>query len=66
MVVDVNFEIGDTVYLQTDIEQLKRLVTGFHIRKYDVLYSLSCGINESSHYDFEISREVNVLITTTN
>jgi len=66
MLIDTKFKLGDTVYLQTDIEQQKRLVTGINIRPGGLVYLLNCGVTESYHYDLEISEEVNVLITSTN
>ena len=66
MIIDTNFNIGDVVYLKTDNDQKKRLVTGFTIRKNTTLYILSCDVTESYHYDFEITCDVDVLITTTN
>lgn len=64
MLIDSKFEIGNTVYLKTDIEQKKRLVTGIYVRETSVAYMLSCGADESTHYHFEISEEVDVLITS--
>lgn len=66
MVIDNKFEIGDEVYLKTDIEQYCRIIIGMNISKVDISYTLSCGIVESTHYDFEISTEKDVLITSSN
>jgi hypothetical protein len=66
MNVDNIFNLEDIVYLKTDKDQCERIVTGLRISKYDIIYQLNCGDNESCHYDFEISDEVNVLITSTN
>jgi len=66
MLIDNEFEIGDYVYLSTDVEQQIRIVTSIAIRNKGIIYYLSCGANESSHYDFEITRDVNVLITSNN
>lgn len=57
MVIDVKFKIGDTVYLHTDNDQEKRIVTGFKIRATGIIYLLACGADESPHYDFEISSD---------
>lgn len=63
MVIDNKFEIGDIVYLTTDGEQLKRVVTSIFIRPNEqITYELSCGSHASEHYDFEISIEKNVLV----
>ena len=62
MLIDNKHEIGDIVFLATDEEQLERFVTGLSIRPNSISYMLSCGSNESFHYDFEITSERNVLI----
>jgi hypothetical protein len=66
MIIDNKFNIRDEVYLKTDLEQSCRLVTGLAVRDTSILYELSCGASESSHYDFEISVEKDVIKTTTN
>lgn len=66
MVIDNKYSLGQSVYLKTDKEQLERVVTGITQRPSGVLYLLSCGVNESPHYDIEISVEKNILTTTTN
>lgn len=57
----LKFEIGEIVYLKTDNEQLDRFVTGVNIRVGSISYALTNGTNESWHYDFEISKEIDVL-----
>ena len=62
MVIDNKFEIADIVYLRTDADQAKRVVTSIHIRPNEqITYELSCGSHASDHYDFEISEEKSVL-----
>lgn len=56
------YEIGDTVYLKTDNDQMPRIVFCFRVYKNDMLYELVCGTVTSAHYDFEISDKKNVLI----
>lgn len=55
------FSLGQTVYLVTDKEQEKRIVTAIIERQSGVLYELSCGLDISSHYDFEISADEDTL-----
>ena len=55
------FEIGQIVYLVTDKEQEKRMVTAIVERQSGLLYELSCGLDISSHYDFEISADEDTL-----
>lgn len=66
MVIDTKFNIGEIVYLKTDREQRPCIVSGYKIRKSDVLYYLCSGPAETEHYEFEISYEKNILITTEN
>lgn len=57
----IEHEIGDSVYLRTDPEQLERLVTAIVIRETGVLYSLAQASNESYHHAFEISINKDIL-----
>jgi hypothetical protein len=66
MVIQNDHNFGDIVYLKTDSDQKPRIVFAIKVYKTDVLYELACGTTTSMHYDFEISKEVNVLLTTTN
>ena len=52
MVIDNKFEIGDTVYLKTDAEQLPRLICGFMVSPNGLLYELAQGKETSRHFDF--------------
>jgi len=65
MVVDNKFDFGQIVYLKTDKEQLPRMVTRFSISQTAILYVLAQGTIETTHYDVEISEEVNVILKTT-
>lgn len=60
--IDNKFDIGQIVYLKTDPEQMKRMITAFTVTKSDLIYEVSCGANVSKHYDYEMSEEVNVLM----
>lgn len=55
------FELGQVVYLVTDKEQEKRIVTAIVERQSGYLYELSCGLDVTSHYDFEISSDEDTL-----
>jgi hypothetical protein len=66
MVIGNTYSHGDIVYLKTDKEQSPRIVYCLKVYKGEILYELSCGTHTSAHYDFELSAEVNVLMTTTN
>lgn len=57
MVIDNKFELGETVFLMTDPEQFPRIVTALSVNPNGIIYKLAQGVNESYHYDCEISRE---------
>ena len=61
-IVAVAFDLGEEVFLKTDPDQLKRIVTGACIRPTAITYELTCGIDCTWHYDFEISLEKDILV----
>lgn len=65
MVINNKYELGQTVYLITDTEQLKRLVICIQVDVQGILYEVVCGTYISKHYDIELSAEENVTIKTT-
>jgi len=64
----MKLKIGDFVYLKTDIDQYKRMVTGYTVRdnSENVVYLLSFGEEETSHYECEISLEEDIILKATN
>jgi hypothetical protein len=60
------FEIGQIVYLKTDLDQMPRMVTGILNRSNYKIYYLSQATNETMHYHYEISVEVNEIIKMLN
>ena len=55
---DIEYKIGDLVYLVTDVEQYPRMITGIGLRaNNNVTYCLALGAIESWHYPIEISAE---------
>jgi hypothetical protein len=62
----MKFKIGDYVYLKTDIDQHKRMVTGYTVRFNEVTYLLSLGEDESTHYELEISEDIDILLKSIN
>ena len=66
IVVENKFEFGDIVYLKTDKEQNPRIIYSMKVFPNEILYELACGTTVSSHYEFEISTEINGLMQTTN
>lgn len=62
MVIDNKYEIGDHVYLKHDQDQLLRVIIAVIAYKSgELMYKLACASNYSEHYDFEISREKNLV-----
>lgn len=58
MIIDNKYEIGEVVFLSTDEEQKRRLITGLRIcPSGQIIYCLSCGVTVSDHYDFELLTE---------
>jgi len=66
MVINAKFKIGEDAYLCTDIEQLRRIVTGITIREGCISYALGYGAGESWHYAFEITAERDIVKATSN
>jgi hypothetical protein len=55
------YGLGELVYLVTDTEQLERMVTGVKFNLNGLVYTLQCGVNESYHYEAEISKDKDIL-----
>lgn len=65
-IINNRYELGDVVYLKTDKDQLPRIVYCFKVFPNEILYECACGTTTSSHYEFELSKEQNVILSTTN
>ncbi len=58
MLIKDEFKHGQVVFLKTDPDQSKRIVTAIHVYKAgELTYTLNCGTTTSDHYGFEISKE---------
>lgn len=58
MVISNKYNLGEVVYLITDDDQLKRVVTYINIRSAGyITYGLSQGTIETSHVETEISKQ---------
>lgn len=65
MVIDNKYDIGAFVYLTTDPDQHRRIVTGIKICKGgELIYEISFGTQTSNHYEFELSAEKDITLTT--
>jgi hypothetical protein len=62
MVINNKYNIGDFVYLITDPDQYKRIVTGINVSFSGIMYEVSFGERETPHYEFELSDQINELI----
>jgi hypothetical protein len=65
MLIENKFDFGQTVYLKTDPEQFARIVCSFIVTPTGILYKVCFGMQESEHYDFEISLEKNEVLKVT-
>jgi hypothetical protein len=64
MFINNKFNLGDIVYLKTDIDQRARIITAIKVRINDlIIYELSYTDVTTNHYEVEISNEKNILIT---
>ncbi len=61
LISTIKFEIGQIVYLKTDVEQNERMITAISLKPDGILYCLSCGTSETYHSDIEICEEINVI-----
>jgi hypothetical protein len=59
---NVEYEIGEIVYLVTDEDQKTRMVTGILLHENGVSYRLAQGINENWAIGCEISNDKNYKI----
>jgi hypothetical protein len=53
-IIDNKFKLGQMVYLKTDIDHIKRIVTQIVVEETGLRYMLSCGVLFSFHYETEI------------
>lgn len=55
--VEIDFEVGEFVYLITDPDQHKRVVCGIILRPTGLLYEVCHSVQTTIHYGFELSKE---------
>jgi hypothetical protein len=59
---NIKFNLGQLVFLKTDKEQKERIIVEITIcLNNSISYCLSQGENKSWHYDFEISKDKDIL-----
>lgn len=62
---ELAYDLGQVVYLKTDVEQKPRIVTGITIRETGIVYELSSGTDAYNHYGFELSSTKDQVMTIT-
>lgn len=60
--MNMNYKLGDIVFLKTDAEQKIRMVTGILQRPNHLLYYLTNETDETTHFEIEISKELNQIM----
>lgn len=54
--IEIDYDIGDTVFMVTDEEQFERLVTEIKLTpNTGALYKVVCGVEEKECYAIELS-----------
>jgi hypothetical protein len=67
MTINNKFKLGEMVFLRTDPEQMARIVIAIQVSvDGGLLYKLAIGMSEQWHYEAEISRERDVVLSTQN
>lgn len=66
MIIDNKFDIGDLVYCITDKEQQPRLITVIQITQSGLKYFADHGPDGNYYYDFQLSLDKNIMLTSTN
>jgi hypothetical protein len=57
---------GDPIYLKTDPEQQVRMITGFVIAGGVIQYNVAFCNEESTHFEYELSEEKDILLKMKN
>lgn len=61
MEIKTRYDLGESVFLRTDTEQLERIIVCIKIvTGGSILYTLCQGTNETLHYEVELSRQKNI------
>jgi hypothetical protein len=62
LVIHLEHEMEEMVYLKTDSSQYPRIITDFKWNGGDLLYEVSCGTMSSWHRGYEISKTKDILL----
>lgn len=63
---NIEYGIGDYVYLKTDPDQVTFIVTGICLRNEGATYELSSGLSTTWHYKVELSKQRDIVKATSN
>jgi hypothetical protein len=66
MNIQNKYNIGQIVYLTTDPQQYKRIISAIVIHEYGLIYELSVGEETTYHEAFEISLEKDIIMAQEN
>jgi hypothetical protein len=64
ILVNNEYDFGEVVYLKTDPEQHPAIIFSINIYKAgEIMYEVIRGTVTSKHYDFELTRDKNLIVT---
>jgi hypothetical protein len=67
MHINNQFELGEIIYLKTEVEQLPRIIIGIQIcADGGLIYKCSQGTEVDWHYEIEMSDTLDILLKTSN
>lgn len=65
MHINNQFDLGDIVYLKTEVEQLPHIIVGIQVcADGGLIYKCSQGTDVDWHYEVEMTEEINVSLKT--
>lgn len=66
MTINNKFNLGDYVYITTDVEQKKHIITEIKIQPGCLIYQLSYKYESNFFHEIEISKEEDLLLKLKN
>lgn len=67
MIIDNKFDIGQEVYIKTDVDQIKGIINSIEVCPNELLiYKVAIRSFTHGYYDFEISAEKDIITATSN
>jgi hypothetical protein len=66
MKIAPKYKIGQVCYVKTDVRQYPWMVVAYRVTATAIIYCVVNGTSaESTHYDFELSSERDIVLSTT-